>query len=474
MLSCQRGDQLQAATLLQQALVVSPMSFNARFNLGAILHRSGNLIEARMQLEKALVIKPANPGAQIALALILIEQAEYTKAKKLLYKASLCMPQSPDVYMHLALLSETVGEPQEAENFYRMALAINPVYGMAHHSLALLKRFDSTQDADVISMLSALNDVNVVSVDSVLIAYALGKVFNDLGDYRRAFDFYRQANQGQSKGQYYDRAAQKDFFERHKLAQTPITLKHLKGEAALGIAPIFVVGMPRSGTSLVEQILASHPQVSGAGEVEYSRLLVDTCVAESAQPFPLGIESVSSELIAAAAKAYINRLQTHAGSAQYVVDKLPHNFLRLGLLASIFPRAAIIVCEREPLDVCLSIYQQHFSASHGYACDLEELGYYYNHYRNLMAHWEAHWPGRIHKVRYESLITDSDFEMRRLLSYCDLPFDKRCQEFHLTQRLVTTPSATQVRKPLYKTSLERWRNYEEELGPLREALAAKD
>lgn len=433
------GDHEHAVSLLHQALNLRPGDFSTLYHLGVSLHSLGDTEQAPVHLERALIIKPGNTQTLMA----------------------------------LALLAETRGHPEAAQGYYRKVLARDPANGRAWHALALLKSWN-VADPDIQSMRHAFNDGKTVPGDRVPIGFALGRVFDTLAQHDEAFQWYCAANQQQGQAQVYDHFSQREFFGRHKRGQRQADLEHLAGDALGSNTPIFVLGMPRSGTSLVEQILASHPQVMGAGEVEYTRVLVEACEAHTERAFPLGLGDLPAGVMADAGSRYLARLLQHAGGAPRVVDKLPHNFLRVGLLATLFPHAHFILCERDPADVCLSIYQQNFSSAHAYACDLEDLGNYYRLYADLMNHWQQQCPERLHRVRYELLLNDTETQLRQLLAHCELPFDRSCLDFHQTRRIILTPSAAQVRKPLYHSSVGRFRHYEKHLGPLHKALAAID
>jgi len=229
--------------------------------------------------------------------------------------------------------------------------------------------------------------------------------------------------------------------------------------------------MPRSGTSLVEQILASHPAVYGAGEVEYSRHIAEQVRMLTGRPFPQNIESVSPERLRDFAISYIDKVKAHAGTAARVCDKLPHNFLRIGLFVALMPNAKIVLCNRDPLDNCLSIYQHNFSSDHGYACDLAILGRYYRLYENLISFWEEQFPGHVYRIEYEDLVHSTESQVRKLLEYCGLSFHEACLSFHDNSRTVRTPSASQVRQAIYTDAVGRARNYEPYLKPLIQALS---
>ena len=232
--------------------------------------------------------------------------------------------------------------------------------------------------------------------------------------------------------------------------------------------------MPRSGTSLVEQILASHSSVFGAGEVYHSSVFDNRVAQTTGRPFPQSISSVPAEVLTQSAQVYVENLRADADQSARITDKLPHNFLRVGLLTAVMPQARIIHCVRDPMDTCLSIFTHFFSSAHGYASNLKELGQYYRLYERLMQDWEVKFPGCMYRISYEDLVADHECEINQLLEYCGLPFEPGCLRFHETRRAVNTPSAVQVRQPLYQSAVSRWKRYETHLQPLHVALTRGD
>ena len=246
-------------------------------------------------------------------------------------------------------------------------------------------------------------------------------------------------------------------------------VKRIDGHGVATERPIFIVGMPRSGTSLLEQILASHRDVFGAGELlDFQRLALELVKGQ----YPEGIVSISPRKIAALATRYVDVLNERNASAPRVTDKLPANFLYIGLIYAAFPQARVIHCVRDPLDTCLSCYRKAFASAHGFAYDLRELGRYYRAYAGLMAHWQRLFPERMFELRYEAVIREPESTIRRLIQYCGLDWDEACMRFYETERPVQTASAAQVRRPLYTDSIGAWRRYADHLQPLRTALAA--
>jgi hypothetical protein len=299
---------------------------------------------------------------------------------------------------------------------------------------------------------------------AVNLHHALGKYYDDVDDRDAAFHHHRRGNElARASRSRYDRAEMTQRVTRTLAAFDRHALAALRPGGLASERPVFVVGMPRSGTSLTEQILASHPEVHGAGELLYWILAADAEHAASAEK--------RAATIAELGRAYLEGLTTQSPDASRVVDKLPVNFRNIGLIHAALPGARFIHLERNSLDTCLSIYFQGFSASHSYATDFGDLAHYYHEYRRLMAHWRAVLPPQtLLDVRYEDLVDDPESWSRRMLAHIGLPWDPRCLEFHRTHRPVLTASNWQVRQPISKGSVDRWRRYERFIGPLREAL----
>jgi len=472
-----QGDVERAISLLRSALEQQPQHFEATFNLGVFLHQAGLNQEARARLERALLVKPGNIDSRFALAQVLIELDAMHAAESLLQRVIEVAPENIDAHLSLATIAQALGSPETASRRYERALLANPTSARVWHAWSMQRDW-KPGEPDIAALIAASRVDDCTDEEQVLFAYALGKMHDDCGDYHRAFEAYREANELQATRQNYDYRDQVAFFARHKNGQTGESLQVLAQGAITDDTPVFVLGMPRSGTSLVEQMLASHPSVSGAGEVQFTHLLSTVCEAQTGRPFPEDLGSMDPAVMTQAALEYVNRLRASVGLESgvpgRVIDKLPHNFLRLGLLATVMPRASFVLCERDPMDVCLSIYRQHFLDSHGYACSLAELGRYYRLYCELITHWDEQFPGSLYRVAYDRLITDTEGELYKLLSYLKLPYDDACLSFHEHPRLVATPSAAQVRRPVYTHALGHWRRYDEWLAPLREALSGVD
>ena len=468
-----RGDDERAITLLGKSLQLQPMHFEATFNLGACLFQAGQREAARNRFERALLIKPGNREVLFSLATVLMDMHQLDAAKRFLQQLIDIDPGHIDAHLALATIDQTLGSPDRASRYYRQALDYHPQSARLWHAWAMQRRWQPGEP-EIARMVAAGSAPTLGDEERMLFAYAQGKMHDDLKDYEQAMIAYRAANQLQAQQQSYDYQWQSDFFARHRKWQAAKVLRTLNAAAVVDATPIFVMGMPRSGTSLVEQMLASHPQVAGAGEVEYTRLLVDACENQTGQLFPEKIDEVEPAVMTAATLDYIERLRCavdlSSDSTHRVVDKLPHNFLRVGLLATLMPQASFVLCERDPMDVCLSIYRQHFSGTHSYACDLGELGRYYRLYQELVLYWEQQFPGKLYRLSYENLVSDPEYQLRCLLKHLGLPFDHACLAYHENNRLVTTPSAAQVRRPLYAGAVGHWRQYGAWLEPLQDGL----
>jgi tetratricopeptide (TPR) repeat protein len=471
--SRRHGDLEAAINQLEKALERQPMHFDATCELAACLFDAGFKALATKRFERALLIKPGSTWVLYSLAVALMHMNQLGAAKRRLSQLLEREPGHIDACLTLASIEQTLGSDGEADKIYRRVLADHPQSAKTWYAWVMQRQWRA-EDPEIPRFLLASDAADHDEDNAILFGYARGKLYDDLGDYERAMHSYQEANRRQARQQCYDYHSQVDFFSRYRDWQSRDRLRTFEAVATADATPVFVVGMPRSGTSLVEQILASHSGVAGAGEVAHSRILEIACEQATGRPFPESVDAVAPGVIGAAARTYLERLRAsvslEADSGHRIVDKLPHNFLRVGLLATLFPNASFVLCERNPLDVCLSIYRQRFSDTHGYACDLAELGRYYQLYRSLMQYWEAEFPGRFYRLSYEALVADAPGQVREMLDGLGLAFEQSCLDYHQTRRFVATPSAVQVRRSLYRGSVGHWRHYSGWLDPLRAAL----
>jgi tetratricopeptide (TPR) repeat protein len=372
-------------------------------------------------------------------------------------------PGAADAMALLGGLAIDRGRFEEGTELLRQALAIDPQLPEALTGLTAVRRMTRDDEPWRHAAERALGRSLPVA-HAINLHHALGKYHDDLGEYDAAFHHHREANELARRSRpHYDRAAMTERVTRTLAAFDRSALETLRPCGLASERPVFVVGMPRSGTTLAEQILASHREVHGAGEQLYWSFAADVEAAAPAEQ--------RAATIARLGREYLATLASLSAGASRVVDKLPSNFRNLGLIHASLPAARIIHLERDALDTCVSIYFQGFTAGHPYATRFDDLAHYYREYRRLMAHWRATLPpGTLLELRYESLVEDPATWSRRMLAHLRLPWDPRCLEFHRTERPILTASRWQVRQPIGKGSVGRWRRYARHLGPLREAL----
>jgi tetratricopeptide (TPR) repeat protein len=346
----------------------------------------------------------------------------------------------------------------------------------AYNELALVKKFSSEDEHLIVRMEKLIESSSPKQADLVKSHFSLGKVHDDIGKYDRAFQFYKSGNQiyiNERGGSFSKEANHQaisaiissfdaDFFARHA------AIGHTSEE------PVFVIGMLRSGTTLIEQILSSHPQVQGVGEVNFwgSANVMLPIELNTDIPYPACVDLISSMVAVQIGEKYLaTQHQLIAqGAAQRIVDKMPQNFIFLGLIATVFPQAKIIHIQREAMDTCLSIYFQNLQEGHPYSYDLVNIGSYYKEYERLMQHWRQIVPVKMLEINYEELVADQERVTRQMIDYVGLPWDERCLQPEKTEKVVRTASLWQARQPVYKTSVARWKKYEKYLGPLKQAL----
>jgi tetratricopeptide (TPR) repeat protein len=373
-------------------------------------------------------------------------------------------PDNVEAWLNMGHVLSSMGDFVAAEAAFRQVLQRNPRSGGAYYLLSLIKKF-TPDDVDKQAMLDVLQYQGLEDEDRLFTCFALSKACEDSKEYDRSFQNLLEANRLSRKLYDYDIAVDKARFLMIKKTFTQSFFAQRRDYGVSDETPVFIVGMLRSGTTLVEQILSSHPAVCGAGELNDLHQLLFR-VGGNHGP----IMALSRDDSVSLADEYLRRLSRFSAGVSHVTDKMPANFIYIGMIRLLFPRAKIIHCKRDPLDTCVSIFKQYFSGQHKYAYDLEELGQYYSLYRDLMAHWHSVLPGYIHDVEYETLIAGQEDETRKLLDFCALPWDDACLSFYKHDRSIQTASLAQVRQPIYKDSIEKWRRYERYLGPLLHAL----
>ncbi|MGB6354868.1 MAG: sulfotransferase, partial [Steroidobacteraceae bacterium] len=461
------GDFRAAVEHSRRAIELEPRLPEAHLHLGNSLLALNALHDAGAAYRTGLEVAPDHAPLHAAHAMAERALGRLAEAEASARRALALRPEAADTLALLGSLAIDHGRFDQAEEWLRRALAIDPQLPEALASLAALRKM-SVADATWRDAAERVLARGVPVAHAINLHHALGKYYDDVDERAAAFEHHRVGNElARGSRLTYDRPEMTQRVTRTLAAFDRGALATLRSNGLISERPVFVVGMPRSGTSLTEQILASHPQVHGAGELLYWIFAAD---AERKAP-PEQRAATIEEL----GRAYLEGLAAQAPEASRIVDKLPVNFRHIGLIHAALPGARFIHLERDPLDTCLSIYFQGFSAAHPYATDLGDLAHYYREYRRLMAHWRAVLPpGTLLEVRYEDLVDDPEAWSRRMLAHIGLPWDARCLEFHLTVRPVLTASNWQVRQPISRGSVGRWRRYEGFIGPLREALGKEE
>ena len=436
-------------------------------DLGEMYQLAGRLDEAVDASGRALALNPELPGPLNNLGRIALVRGQTHLALNYCRQALALKPELADAYNNLGNVLTQLGQFDEARQAYLKAIEIKPGGVMAHVNLVEVHKF-APGDPYLAAMERLAANENVPKSERPYLHFALGNAYRDVEDYRRSFHHLAAGNAALRAQTKYDEESTLAMFRHIERVFTPALIAAKSGSGDPSSVPIFVVGMPRSGTTLVEQILASHPLVHGGGELSLFGEVMLTVRGPDGRPiagpaYVAGLDAAAFEKIGS---RYVERLRALAPDAAHITDKRPNNYYLIGLIHLALPNAKIVHVVRDPADTCLSCFSKFFAVEHQ-TYELGELGRYYRHYRSLMAHWRRVLPvGRLLDVRYEDVVADIEGETRRLLAHCGLDWDERCLSFHQTERPVRTASAVQVRQSIFDTSIGRWRHYAEFLGPL--------
>jgi tetratricopeptide (TPR) repeat protein len=459
---CKVGRYTEAEQHFRRAIGLKPGYSDAHGNLGSVLGWRGHFRESEDSLRRALKLKPNHVDARSTLGLTLLSLGRPSDAKAQFEEVLKIAPRHAYALLGMGQVAKAEGRFDEAEALFRRALEADPNMPGAWAALVGLRKM--TSDAGWLSRVEEIAASGIAPLEEAGVCFAIGKYYDDVADFNRAFHSYERAN-GLLKAIAgdYERDVRTRFVDDLIRVYTRETISRMEGGASASVKPIFVVGMMRSGTSLAEQIIASHPAVKGAGELTFWSDAVHRHEAAIRQG-PLG-EPLRKKL----AQEYLRTLTGHAVDALRIVDKAPVNSDYLGVIHSVLPKARIIYMRRDPIDTCLSCYFQQFSPALNFTQDLSDLAHYYREHQRLIAHWRAVLaPGTILDVPYEELVADQQGWTRRILDFLGLEWDERCLHFQDTQRTVATSSFWQVRQKIYKDSVQRWRNYKRFIGPLRD------
>lgn len=465
-----RQNHLEALRWLDKLLSFAPLNAGGLSARAMTLKQLDRLDEAFDAAKKATMIAPDNAEAQNTLGQICQALGRHDEALAI-YERAATLPgvATEGSLSNLAVLLMEIGQKDAAMQAFDQALAKFPRSASLWYNSADLRKF-TAGSPELAQMEALLNAGTVQSLsDRMSLNFALGKAHMDAGNGARAFHYLAEGNRMKRSTYEFDVAKTGQWMDSFAKAFTPAAFKKLKGAGVDSDLPIFVVGIPRSGTTLIEQILASHPAIHGAGELSALQRIVDDL-----GEYPDVLGRLSKDDLTRLGQTYLSKVQKLAQGHTHVVDKMPANFLHLGLIHLALPKARIIHCRRDPVDTCLSCYSKLFSAEQLFAYDLTELGQFHRAYQKMMAHWRKVLPkDRLIEVDYENVVDDLEGQSRRLIEFLGLPWDEACVNFHQNKRAVKTASVNQVRQPIYKTSKGRWKAHADHLGPLLDALGVK-
>ena len=463
-----------AENLLARCLELAPEFAVARRSYATLLHRVNKHEAALAQLDHLLARDPRDPSARNMRAAVLARIGDFEGSIAHYAAVLKDHPNQPKAWMSYGHALKTVGQLDESIAAYRTAIDQAPQLGEAWWSLANLKTYRFTS-IDVVAMQAQLARDDLDSEDRFHLDFALGKAFEDSRAYATSFQHYANANALRRSQVDYQ---PDDLTVLATRAISVFTKDYFAERAEWGSAaadPIFVIGLPRAGSTLIEQILSSHSRIEGTTElpdiIAMARQLGGQKQYNQASLYPEAMTELTASQCEALGEAYLatTRIQRRTARPLFI-DKMPNNFQHIGLIATILPNAKIIDARRHPMGCCFAAFKQHFARGQNFSTSLEDLGRYYSDYMRLMNHFDQVLPGRIHRVFYERMVTDSEPEIRRLLDYCGVPFEQACLDFHETARAVRTPSSEQVRQPIYSSGVDQWQNYSQFLGPLKHAL----
>ena len=462
-----------AEFLLESAVAFDASHRQARIDYVQVLSKRQRFQKAVEEAKALLDKTPDNPQLQSLYAIQCMQLGDYETALELFDKILERVPHDPVTNVSKGHALKTGGRSGEAVEAYRAALGSQPLYCDAWYSLANLKvyRFD---DAELSAMEALESNPHLGGQDRVYLQFALGKAYEDRADYAQSFQHYAKGNAiKKAQLQYRAEGTTKECDDQIAACTPEVFARETGCEAP---DPIFILGLPRAGSTLLEQILSSHSMVDGTMELpnvlSISGKLRRLGQRQGNQKYPFNLAELSAEQLAILGEEYIRDTRIHRLGAPFFIDKMPNNFRHIGLIKLMLPNAKVIDARRDPMSCCFSGFKQLFAEGQMFSYDLEDIGQYYLDYVRLMEHWDQVLPGFVLKVQHEHVVSDLETEVRRLLDFCGLPFEESCLEFHKTERNVRTPSSEQVRQPIFSTALEQWKHFEPWLGPLKARLGA--
>ena len=461
-----------AEFLLEAAVRLEPDNVPARIDYIQALRKRQKFHEALAQATALLESDPENLQLRSIFAVECMQTGDYDSALEAFDKILVSVPRDPVTLTSRGHALKTQGRYEDAVDSYRAALASQPQYGEAYYSLANLKVYSFGED-ELHQMRAQDSNTNLSHMDRVHLNFALGKAYEDRGDYDSAFDYYERGNALKKNQSRYNADEMAADFEAQQQVCTSTFFAARERVGHDAPDPIFIVGLPRAGSTLLEQILSSHSQVDGTLELPNVLSLSQGLRRQGrkdGKPYPENLADLSADELAAFGRTYIEETRVHRQGAPFFIDKMPNNFRHIGLIKLMLPNAKVIDARRHPMACCFSAWKQLFAEGQEFTYDLTDVGRYYDDYVSLMAHWDNVLPGFVLRVQHENVVDDLEGQVRRMLEFCELPFEAACLEFYRTERNVRTPSSEQVRQPIYRGGLEAWRNFESRLQPLKNAL----
>jgi len=467
-LAFKSGNHDIAEAMFTRALQVDPTYTLVWANLAQVFSVTGQLDKAKKSFKNILNMEPKNGLIWAEYGTVLTKLARYSDGKDAYLKALKFKPNSPRVYLSLGHVYKTMGEIDNSINSYKSTIKQNNLSGEAYWSLANLKTYSFTNDE--IKNMEATLDTEISDIERCQMHFALGKAYEVKKDYNNSFINYSKGNRVK-KGliKYSSRETSEktkkvlNFFNEENISS-------LSNSSTLDRDPIFVLGMPRSGSTLIDQIISSHSMVDGTQELPNIIKIAAELNNDSDDNYPEVLEDFKSNELSALGLDYIKETKWARESAPFFIDKMPNNFIHIGLIKTILPNAKIIDTRRDAMDTCFSCFKQFFARGQLFTYSLEDLGNYYVDYIKAMNHWHKVYGEDIYTVHYDNVINNTESTIRELIEYCELPFEDNCLEFYKSSRPVKTPSAEQVRQPIYKSGLNYWKNYADFLSPLKKII----
>jgi len=465
-----------AGFLLEMAVEFEPDHVQARLEYIEVLRKQQKFDVAHKQADYLYKKSPENPLFQSHMAINHMQAGDFETAISMFDDVLKKVPNDPATLTSKGHALKTFGQQDAAIESYRAAFAAKPDHGDAYYGLANLKTYRFT-DAELKAMLAQERSPHLSHHNRASICFSAAKAYEDAENYGQAFEFYEKGNALKCQQASYKSDQMTEDLQAQSAICTADLFEKNKGPDGKGLGcqapdPIFILGLPRAGSTLLEQIIASHSKVDGTQELPnilaISRRLRGR--QRQTQLYPQNLYDLEGEKLKKLGQTYIDDTRYHRGDAPFFIDKMPNNFRHIALIKLILPNAKIIDARRHPMACCFSGFKQLFAEGQEFTYGLEQVGTYYKDYVELMDHWDAVLPGQILRVQYEDVVADTETQIRRILDYLDLPFETACLDFHKTKRSVKTASSEQVRQPIFKSGLEQWRNFEPWLDPLKQAL----